>query len=95
MYSAPPNLRLLREAFFQPKKGKHMRFKVNVYFEEGAVLNIEADSREQAREKADQILNDFDDGNCPDEHRKIQCITITGSLMGCLSQSLGERGEGV
>lgn len=70
-----------------------MRFKVSVYFEEGTVLNIETDSREQAREKADQILDDFDGGNYPDEYGKIQCITITGSLMGCLSRSLRERGK--
>lgn len=46
-----------------------MKFKVGVHFEEGTVLSIEADSPEQAKKKAEQILDDFAGASYPDEYR--------------------------
>lgn len=44
-------------------------YKVGVYFEEGAVLSINADSLEQAREKAMDILDLFGGSDFPDKHK--------------------------
>jgi len=46
-----------------------MKFRVGVHFEEGTVLSIDADSPEQARVKAEQILGDFAGANYPDEYK--------------------------